>query len=178
MAVRKQHKRYSRPRKLFEKTRIKEENGLLNQYGLKNKKEIWRADSYIDRIRRQAKDLIPQSAEKQQEFIQRLAKIGLIKPTEQLDDVLALSKEDILKRRLQTIVLRKGLAKTAREARQLISHRHVMLDDRIITIPSQIILVEEEKEVKLKEKKQKKRTEEKIEVPETKEEIKEGNQNA
>jgi len=164
MAVRKQHKRYSRPRKLFEKTRIKEENIILQKYGLKNKKEIWRADSYIGRIRGQAKDLIPQSAEKQQEFIQRLAKIGLIKAGEQLDDVLALTKEDILERRIQTIVLRKGLAKTAKEARQLITHRHIILGDRIITIPSQIVAIDEEKEVKLKEKKQKKIVE-KMEQP-------------
>jgi len=156
MAVIKKHKKYSRPRKLFDKSRIQEENKILGKYGLKNKKEIWRADSFIGGIRNQAKDLIPKSQLEQQDFLNRLAKIGLIKSGGQLDDVLALTKEDILERRLQTIVLRKGLAKTSKEARQLITHRHVILADRIITIPSQIISVEEEKDVKRKEKKQKK----------------------
>lgn len=155
MAVRKQHKKYSRPRKLFEKTRIKEENILLNKYGLKNKKEVWRAEFYIARIRRQAKKLIMASQSRQEEFIARLAKIGLIKPNSKIDDVLALTKENILERRLQTLVLRKGLSKTAKESRQFIVHRHVLMDGRIVTIPSQIILLNEEDSIKLKERKKK-----------------------
>jgi len=151
MAVRKQHKRYSRPRKLFEKTRIKEENLLLKKYGLKNKKEIWKAEFYIHRIRKQAKELITAPQSKQEECLSRLIKIGLIKPNSKIDDVLALKKENILERRLQTLVLRKGLAKTARQARQLIVHRHTLLNDRIVTIPSQIISLGEENSIKLKE---------------------------
>jgi len=174
MAVIKKHKKYSRPRKLFDKTRIQEENKILGKYGLKNKKEIWRADSFIGNIRSQAKDFIPKSQSEQREFLDRLVKIGLITSTEQLDDVLALTKEDILERRLQTIVLRKNLAKTSREARQLITHRHIMLADRIITIPSQIISVEEEKDVKRKDKKKKKAVEKlapaSVSAPEIKEE--------
>ena len=155
MAVRKQHKKYSRPRKLFEKIRIEGENVLMNKYGLKNKKEIWRADFYIGRIRVQAKKLITASQEKQEEFIARLAKLGLIKSTSKIDDVLALTKESLLERRLQTLVLKKGLAKTIKSARQLINHRHILLNNDIVTIPSRIVLLEEENNLKLKEKKKK-----------------------
>jgi small subunit ribosomal protein S4 len=155
MAVIRQHKRYSRPRKLFEKTRIEGENVLMNKYGLKNKKEIWKADSYIERIRVQAKKLITASQEKQEEFIARLAKLGMIKSNSKIDDVLALTKESLLERRLQTLTFKKGLAKTIKEARQLINHRHILLDNEIVTIPSRIVLLEEENKLKSKEKKKK-----------------------
>ncbi|MCX8194479.1 MAG: 30S ribosomal protein S4, partial [Candidatus Pacearchaeota archaeon] len=100
---RRQHKKYSRPRQLFTKARIEEEKALVKKYGLKNRREIWRAESYINRIRAQAKKLIVQP-EQQEAFINRLAKLGLVRPTSTIDDILALTKEKLLERRLQTIV--------------------------------------------------------------------------
>jgi len=56
MAVRKQHKKYSTPRRLFEKSRIDEENAIMKSHGLKNKREIWKADFLVNKIRNKAKD--------------------------------------------------------------------------------------------------------------------------
>jgi len=113
------HKKYSRPRKMYDKTRIEEENRLLERYGLKSKKEIWKAESAVDKIRGQAKSLITSSKEEQDKLIGRLNKIGL--KVEKIADILALEKEDWLKRRLQSIIVEKRLAKTGKEARQLIA---------------------------------------------------------
>ena len=140
-------KKYSRPRKLFDKTRIDEENKLREKYGLKNKKEIWKADARIGRIRNLAKELITQSEEEKQAFIQRLQKIGF--NVENIADALALNKEDWLKRRLQTIVFTKGLTTTPKQARQLVAHKHVSVGDRIVNIPSYMVKLEEEPGIKL-----------------------------
>ena len=151
MAVRKQHKKYTSPRKLFDKPRIDEENALLKKYGLKNKREVWKADYQVNKIRNQAKELITAPAAKQREFIDRLASKGLVKPTAQIDDVLALTKEAMLERRLQTVVFQKKIVKTPKQARQLITHRHIMINNKFITVPSYFVNLEEEKKITKKE---------------------------
>lgn len=142
-------KKYSRPRKLYDKVRIEEENSLTKKYGLKNKREIWKADSAIGRIRSQAKSLITASREKQDVLLNKLNKIGF--KVEKIADVLSLSKEDWLKRRLQTFLVEKNLAKP-KEARQLIAHKHVFVDGKIVNIPSYIIKVEEENKIEVVKK--------------------------
>ena len=153
MSVRKQHKKYTPPRKLFDKPRIEDENALLKKYGLKNKREIWRADYQINKIRSQAKELIRAPASKQREFIDRLAAKGLVKPTAQIDDALALTKEAFLERRLQTIIFQKKIVQTPKQARQLITHRHIMVHNKIVTVPSYFINLEEEGKITKKEQK-------------------------
>ena len=153
--IRKQHKKYTSPRKLFDKTRIDEENTLLKKYGLKNKREVWKADYQVNKIRNQAKALITASAAEQREFIDRLALKGLVKPSAQIDDVLALTKEAMLERRLQTVVFQKKIVKTPKQARQLITHRHIMINNNIITVPSYFVNLEEEKKITKKEQKKK-----------------------
>ncbi len=140
------HKKYARPKTPFDRSRIEEEKTLIKKYGLKNKKEIWSAESFINRIRAQAKKLIVEP-EKQKAFIERLVKLGLIKSEATIDDVLALTKEKLLERRLQTIVYKKGLAKTPKEARQLIVHRKIKIKDRIVNVPGYIVRKEEENEI-------------------------------
>jgi len=157
--IRKQHKRYTTPRKRFNKTRIDEENIILKNYGLKNKKEVWRADFMIDKFRRQAKELITASSEKQKKFIEMLSEKGLVKKDSQIDDVLALTKEAILNRRLQTIVFKKGLAKTAKEARQHITHRHILVDRSIVTVPSYFVNLEKENKISMQKKAKKEKGE-------------------
>jgi len=152
----KQKKKYSRPRKPFDKVRFEEEDLIINKYGLKNKKEIWRAEAYISQIRTQAKNLIVASQEKQKSFINKLAKIGLVKEDAGIDDVLGLTKEDILNRRLQTVVLRKGFATKPKQARQLITHKHVLVSNQIVDVPSYIVSIDAEKQISIKLKKQKK----------------------
>lgn len=140
-------KKYSRPRKPFDKIRIEEENILREKYGLKSKREIWKADSAIARIRNLAKKLITKSDEEKKIFIEKLQKIGF--KVEKIADALALDKEDWLKRRLQTIVFMKKLANTPKQARQFVSHKHVSVKDRIVNIPSYQVSLEEEPLVKL-----------------------------
>ena len=139
-------KKYRRPRKLFDKLRIEEENELVKRYGLKNKKEIWKADAAIDRIRNQAKKLITAGPEEQEKLFSKLRKLGF--KTEKIADVLDLEKEDWLKRRLQSILILKNMAKP-REARQLITHKHVLIDGKIVNIPGYIVNVDEESKIKV-----------------------------
>ena len=146
------HKKYSRPKNLFEKDRIEEENSLIKRYGLKNKKEIWKAESEIDKIRSLAKKLIVASQEEQAKFFNRLIKMSLITSEANIDDVLALTKEKLLSRRLQTIVFKKGLAKTAKGARQLIVHRKIIVDGKVIDAPSYIVKADEEDKIEIKKK--------------------------
>ncbi len=148
---RRQHKRFARPRQTFSKARIEEEKAIIKNYGLKNAREIWKAETEINRIRRQAKELILEP-EAQETFFARLRKLGLIKGQVSIDDVLALSKEKLLERRLQTVVFKKGLAKTAKEARQLITHKKIKIGERIVNIPSYIVNIEEEKLISIEKK--------------------------
>ncbi|MCX8193964.1 MAG: 30S ribosomal protein S4 [Candidatus Pacearchaeota archaeon] len=165
------HKRYKRPKHIFEKARIEEEKEILKKYGLKNMREIWKAETEINRIRNQAKKLILKP-ESQEEFFNRLIKIGLIKKGATIDDVLALTKEQLLERRLQTILFKKGLAKTIKEARQLITHKKVKIGENIVNIPSYIVKINEEDKISLIQKKEKhERKEKQPEATETREEI-------
>ena len=140
--MKRQKKKYSRPRKPFDKIRINEENVLRERYGLKNKREIWKADAAIGRIRNQAKKLILASNEEKKAFVQKLQKKGF--KIEIIADALALNKEDLLKRRLQTIVHIKNLANTINQSRQLIVHKHVLIGDQVVNIPSYQVTIDEE----------------------------------
>lgn len=144
-----QHKRYKRPKKPFDKARIEEEKRLMKEYGLKNKREIWKAETNISRIRAQARKLIVEP-EKQEQFLNKLRKIGLIDEKAGLNEVLSLTKRDWLERRLQTIVFKKGLAKTIKEARQLIVHRKILVNDRVVDVPSYVVKKDEEPLIKRK----------------------------
>lgn len=158
--IRKQHKKFERPLRLFEKERIGEENKFLDKYGLKNKREIWKIEFAIRKIRNQAKSFITAPQKEQDEFISRLVKKGLIKSGAKIDDVLGMTKEQYVERRLQTLVFKKGLAKTPKHARQSITHRKIMVGDRIINIPSYFVNLEEEKQIRLKPQKPGKKAEE------------------
>jgi small subunit ribosomal protein S4 len=169
-------KKYSRPTKPFDKQRIEEENKIREKYGLKNKKEIWKAEAAIVRIRNLAKQLITKSDEEKEAFTGRLKQQGF--KVNSISDALALNKEDWLKRRIQTIVFEKKLTTTAKQARQLITHKHVSIGDQIVNIPSYMVSLEEEPLVKLdivlniKEPKQSKEEKIKKEILESKEEVK------
>ncbi len=146
-------KRYSRPKKAFEKARIEEENLILKKYAMKNKKEIWKAIAKVDYFRRRAKALAKLSNEEQEVLFSKLRALGL--KTNSIADVLALKLEDILERRLPTIVFKKGLAKTTKEARQMVSHKKVMIHSRIIDVPSYLVSLEEENSISIIKNKKK-----------------------
>ena len=140
-------RRYETPAQPWEGERIKAENELLQKYGLKNKRELWTAQSMVRRLRSQSRELQarlrtgdPQADKETTELLKRCARLALL-PSDgaTLNDVLALNTEAILDRRLQTVVYRKGLAFTPRQARQMIVHGHASVDGRKVTIPGYLV---------------------------------------
>ncbi len=162
--MKRKHKRYSRPKRPFDKARIEEEGEIVNEFGLKNKKEIWKADAKIKTIREKAKKLISAKPEEQQALFDKLNKRGL--KVDSISSVLSLDKKDYLKRRLQTIVVEKKLASTFKQARQLIVHKKVLVDGKVVNTPSYIVPVELENKITLKDKKVSKKKQEKENVEE------------
>jgi len=152
--MKRKHKQYSKPKRPFDKIRIDEESEIKKEFGLKNKKEIWRAESKIKLIREKAKKLISASKDLQKILFDNLKKIGL--PVNSIADVLSLDKRDYLKRRLQTVLVDKKLATTVKKARQLIVHKKVLIDGRAINSPSYIVPIELENKISLKKEKLKK----------------------
>ena len=145
--IRKKNK-FSWPRKLYDKTRISEENKLVEKYGLKNKREIWKAEAKVKYYRNRAKLLITSGNEEQENFFAKLNNLGL--NVKSISEVLALNKEDVLKRRLSTIVWKKNLAKTSRHARQMIVHKNIIVNDRAVDVPSYLVPVMYEDKIYLK----------------------------
>lgn len=146
MALGTNTKNYETPNHPFQGERIDEEHGLVGQYGLATKEELWRAQSELRSYRREARRLLGQVGEDEtgREFVGRLQRIGVLDAAEDLGDVLSLGVTDILERRLQTIVYRQGLANTPGQSRQFVSHGHITVDDRRVTIPSYKVTVGEE----------------------------------
>jgi len=160
--MKKKHKQYSKPKRPFDKQRIIDEDKIRKEYGLKNKKEIWRSESQIKLIREKAKKLISAPAEKQKELFDRLGKIGL--KVNSIADILSLDKRNYLDRRLQTVIVRKNLAKTAKGARQLVTHKKVLVDGQIIDSPSYVVPIKLEDKISIKIKEKKKKPEKKEEI--------------
>jgi small subunit ribosomal protein S4 len=155
--MKRKHKTYSRPKRPFDKPRIEEEAGIMEEFGLKNKREIWKADTKIKSIREKAKKLISSKPEEQQALFNKLNKIGL--KVNSISSILSLDKQDYMRRRLQTIVVTKKLASTSKQARQLIVHKKVLVDGKAVNSPSYIVPVEFENKITLKDKKIKKKKE-------------------
>ena len=113
--MKRKHKTYSRPKRPFDKIRIEEEVKIKEEFGLKNKKEIWKAEAKIKSIREKAKKLISANEDEKNSFFERLNKIGL--NVHSIGDVLSLDKRNYLKRRLQTVLVDKKMAHTPKAAR-------------------------------------------------------------
>jgi small subunit ribosomal protein S4 len=147
----KQRKKYETPRFRWRKDILQEELKLIGQYGLRNKHELWRHKTILSKTRGIARSLIGKTPEErakmENELLARLKKLGILDETAVLDNVLDLSIEDLLERRLQTIVFRKGLTRTIFQSRQLITHGHVNIGNRRVTVPSYIVSKEEENQV-------------------------------
>jgi small subunit ribosomal protein S4 len=158
MATGKNTKRYETPNHPFQGERIAQEGDLLGRYGLKNKEELWRAQSELRNYRREARRLIGEAqgdlaaAEAAgEEFLTRLRRYGILSGEDDISRVLGLDVTDILERRLQTVAYRKGLASTPKQARQFIVHGHVVVDGARVTRPSKTVEVDEEDTVSFDE---------------------------
>ncbi|HUT17012.1 MAG TPA: 30S ribosomal protein S4 [Acidobacteriota bacterium] len=147
----KQRKKYETPRFRWRKDILQEELKLLGQYGLRNKHELRRNKTMLSKTRGIARSLIGKTPEErakmENELLTRLKKRGVLEETAVLDNVLDLSIEGLLERRLQTIVFRRGLTRTIFQSRQLITHGHVTIGNRRVTVPSYIVSKEEENQV-------------------------------
>jgi len=127
---------------------------LLGEYGLRNKREIWRVQFTLAKIRAVARTLLtlPEKDNKRlfegAALLRRLMRLGLISETEnKLDYVLGLSVEKFLDRRLQTIVFNAGYAKSIHHARVLIKQRHIRVGKRLVDIPSFMVRLDSEKHI-------------------------------
>ena len=128
-----------------------EELQTLGTFGLRTKRELWKAHTELSRVRQQARSLLALTQkvrdEKEPILLKSLSRIGLIANDATLDDVLNLKPTDLLARRLQTIVSNKLGFKTPYQARQAVIHGHIMVGDRKIDIPSYTVTVDEEDSV-------------------------------
>jgi small subunit ribosomal protein S4 len=149
--IKKQRKKYATPRFPWRTDIMQAELKLIGQFGLRNKHELWRQETILSTFRGTARSLIGKAPEErkkmEEELLARLKRLGVLPETAVLDDVLDLTIEDILERRFQTLVLRKGLAKSAQQARQLITHGHVSIGGQRVKTPGHIVTKPEETQI-------------------------------
>lgn len=145
---RKIRKKYQGPMHPWSATRIEEEKALKRQYGTKPKRELWKMASVLKRFKDQAKSLVSrtdaQAAVERDQMVNRMVRLGLIGPGASTDDILGLSIHDVMGRRLQTVMVRRLLARSPNQARQMITHGHVLVGQKIITSPSYLVKSDEE----------------------------------
>ena len=146
--TKKARKSYSKPGHPWQTERIRREKEFMKEYGMKNKKELWKMTSLLKNFSKQAKNLIAtgsvQAEREKGQLLQKLNLLGLVAKDSGIDNVLGLQLRDVLERRLQTIVFRKKLARSVGQARQLITHEHIAVGDRKITSPSYLVSSAEE----------------------------------
>ena|ERR1719169_139347 len=150
--LRNHSKTFSTPRRPFEKERIDSELKLVGEFGLKNKREVWRVKYILKKIRTAARELLtldekdPRRIFEGSALLRRLHRMGVMDESKnKLDYVLALDVADFLERRLQTQVLKLGMAKTIHHARVLIKQRHVRVGKQMVDVPSFIVRTDSQK---------------------------------
>lgn len=145
---RKSKKKYTRPRSIWTSDQISSELYVVGSYGLRNKRELWKTQSEIARIRNQARALLALPVEvrheKETRLLNYLSRLGLVVSNSTLDDVLNLKIEDLLERRLQTIIMKRLNLKSPYQARQIVVHGHVSIGNRKINLPGYLVKKEDE----------------------------------
>jgi small subunit ribosomal protein S4 len=152
----KKSKSFETPKHPWQEARMASEVQLVKAYGLRNKREVWKAASKLRMYRSEARTLLASAANAQErgleghektqseEILSKLIRYGIIKQDADIDDILSLKTENILERRLQTQVLRLGLSRTVTQARQFITHGHIAVNGRKATIPGMLVSREDE----------------------------------
>merc|ERR1712224_678468 len=147
-------KTYSTPRRPYEKERLDQELKLVGEFGLKNKREVWRVKLTLAKIRKAARELLtlqekdPRRLFEGNALLRRLIRAGVLEEHQmKLDYVLGLKTEDFLERRLQTYVFKSRLAKSIHHARILIRQRHIRVGKQVVNVPSFMVRVDSAKHV-------------------------------
>ena len=148
----KKHRRkYAKPKKPYYKDRIENEKKLKQEFGLRRKQEIWRAESILRNFRRRARELQAyENEKKKKDLLSKLNRLGIHATS--LEDVLEIKLEDILSRRLQSIVNKKSISNNIKQARQLIVHGHVFIENNKIRYPSYMVPAELEDKITINPK--------------------------
>ncbi|MBI2041375.1 MAG: 30S ribosomal protein S4 [DPANN group archaeon] len=141
--MRRQIKKYEGPRHPWKADRIKDENKLISEYGLVNKREIYKAQAKLRNWREQAKQIVGLVGSKKEAaekiLLDKLQRLGLMGENSDVDDILSLTVRDVLEKRLQTVIYKKGFAITPKQARQFIVHRKVIVNSEKIDSPSYFV---------------------------------------
>lgn len=155
----KKHKSYNSPNHPWQELRMNNEVELLKTYGLRNKREVWKAESLLREYRSNAMKLLALIAstkdselkghnkKESDDILNKLIRYGILKQNSNIDDILGLKTENILERRLQTQVLKLGFAKTIKQSRQFITHGHISISGKKVTIPSMLVSIDDEKNI-------------------------------
>jgi len=148
----KQRKKFETPRHPWRADVLTEELKLIGQFGLRNKRELWKHETQLTKYRNIARSLLAMPSEKrsrlESELLTKLFTLGLVTEEASVESVLDLIVQDILERRLQTQVSRLGLAKSLYQSRQLITHGHIYVIDRKLTSPSYLVKRGDESKIK------------------------------
>ncbi|MEM3791261.1 MAG: 30S ribosomal protein S4 [Candidatus Micrarchaeaceae archaeon] len=139
-------KKYERPKEMWDIARIKEDHALVEAYALKNESELWKVQSEIRRIRRNVREILSGKLREEvgKEIIRRLARLGIVNEESSLEALFELKPEQFLERRLQTLVFKKGLASSLKQARQLITHGFISIKGVKARIPGYLVKKDEE----------------------------------
>jgi small subunit ribosomal protein S4 len=149
-APKRNRSKFEKPKERWNLERIKSDRALIGEYGLKNMKELWKVQTEVSRIRRNVRELLSVgsgSEDVKEKMIGRLTRLGVATATTTLDNLLDLNENDLLNRRLQTIVFRKGLARTMKQARQITVHGFIAIDGKKVNRPGYLVDAEVEKRI-------------------------------
>merc|ERR1712176_321691 len=149
-----QSKTFVTPSRCYEKARLDQELKLVGEYGLRNKREVWRVKLAVARVRKVARTLLtldekdPRRLFEGNALLRRLVRIGVLEEDKmKLDHVLGLKIENFLERRLQTQVFKLGLAKSIHHARVLIRQRHIRVRKQVVNVPSYVVRLDSQKHI-------------------------------
>lgn len=139
-------KKYETPSMMWDSARIQREHDLKEKYGLKNLRELWMLASEIRRIRKNVREVLAGrlSEDVGKNMVARLSRYNIVKSDATPDDLLVVGVESLLERRLQTIVFRRGLARSMKQARQLVAHGLISVSSRRAKSPGHLVLASEE----------------------------------